>query len=565
MKAIFHILIILFLLVCIHELRGNDKSDSLLQVFQSDGADSLRMDAAIRLGTELGNNHPDSALIFLEQAYQIATDHDFQYQKAKIHFRQSFIFSLNTDYPKALEHGLKAREIILNEPDLHIDTLKQDIYLRIIHQIGLIYYHTTQYEQALEYYDLLLNYLDQQQNDPERPMISKAYMRAYINTGAVYLVQRKFDQAEVYYTKAMAYLEKDDKLVHSVLLNNLGIIAYERDELETALDYHNRALSIRIKEDNQSGIAQSYNNLGNCYRKLNDNEQALKYFMQGLKVSEDNGLLGSNLIALQLLSNIYNELGEYKNAFDTYVEYKLLNDSIVGQEKIQTITRLEQQYKFNEKLQIAQLRQEQLELQKIRQQRTFLLIIGLIVLGIIILVLLFILQRSKMKREHLEAEKVKLEHKSLELEKIHLENELAYRNRELTTKAMYLAQTNEFIVNISEKLLKSRLSLKKENQPVIDNIIRELKLHSNKNEWEEFEMRFQQVHNDFYTKLNELFPNLSPNEKKLCAFLRLNMTTKEISAITYQTINSITVARARLRKKLNLESEENLIAFLETL
>ena len=130
---------------------------------------------------------------------------------------------------------------------------------------------------------------------------------------------------------------------------------------------------------------------------------------------------------------------------------------------------------------------------------------------------------------------------------------------------MYLARTNEFIVNMSERLLKSKLSLNKENQHAIDNIIKELKTHSNKDVWEEFEVRFQQVHSDFYTRLNELYPNLSPNEKKLCAFLRLNMTTKEISAITYQTINSITVARARLRKKLNMESDENLIAFLENL
>ncbi|NLO49679.1 MAG: hypothetical protein GX103_00750, partial [Bacteroidales bacterium] len=83
--------------------------------------------------------------------------------------------------------------------------------------------------------------------------------------------------------------------------------------------------------------------------------------------------------------------------------------------------------------------------------------------------------------------------------------------------------------------------------------------------WTEFEVRCQQVHNDFYTKLNERFPNLSANEKRLSAFLRLNMSTKEISAITYQSPNSITVARSRLRKKLGLDTDENLISFLETL
>ncbi len=105
----------------------------------------------------------------------------------------------------------------------------------------------------------------------------------------------------------------------------------------------------------------------------------------------------------------------------------------------------------------------------------------------------------------------------------------------------------------------------KDNQEVIHKIITELQGYVDQDTWAEFEIRFQQVHNDFYTKVNDMHPDLTANEKKLCAFLRLNMTTKEISAITYQTVNSITVARARLRKKLNLESEENLIAFLETL
>ncbi len=81
--------------------------------------------------------------------------------------------------------------------------------------------------------------------------------------------------------------------------------------------------------------------------------------------------------------------------------------------------------------------------------------------------------------------------------------------------------------------------------------------------WEEFEAHFTHVHTDFYRRLNDLFPNLSANEKKLCAFLRLNMSTKDIAAITYQSVNSITVARSRLRKKLNIEGEDvNLVNFL---
>ena len=71
-----------------------------------------------------------------------------------------------------------------------------------------------------------------------------------------------------------------------------------------------------------------------------------------------------------------------------------------------------------------------------------------------------------------------------------------------------------------------------------------------------------EVHEDFYDALNKKFPDLTPNEKRLCAFLRLNMTTKEISAITHQSVQSINMARFRLRKKMNMEHDDNLISFL---
>ena len=99
-------------------------------------------------------------------------------------------------------------------------------------------------------------------------------------------------------------------------------------------------------------------------------------------------------------------------------------------------------------------------------------------------------------------------------------------------------------------------------EEVINKIITELQSYIDQDTWTEFEVRFQQVHNDFYTKLNEIHSDLTANEKKLCAFLRLNMTSKEIAEITFQSPDSLKTARYRLRKKLGLDREENLVAFL---
>jgi DNA-binding CsgD family transcriptional regulator len=186
-------------------------------------------------------------------------------------------------------------------------------------------------------------------------------------------------------------------------------------------------------------------------------------------------------------------------------------------------------------------------------------------MGLIILVLLYYLQRSKSQRLSLESEKINIETKNLQLEKLNLVEQLEFKNKELATNVMYLVRKNELITSISEKLIKSKIAFKKENQPIIDEIIRELQSTTDEDVWTDFEIRFQQVYNEFYNKLNEKVPNLTANEKKLCAFLRLNMSTKEISAITYQSVNSLTVARSRLRKKIGLETDESLISFLESI
>jgi DNA-binding CsgD family transcriptional regulator len=79
----------------------------------------------------------------------------------------------------------------------------------------------------------------------------------------------------------------------------------------------------------------------------------------------------------------------------------------------------------------------------------------------------------------------------------------------------------------------------------------------------EFEEKFSEINDTFYKRLNLKHPGLTPNDMKLCAFLRLNLSTKEICAITYQTPNAIDVARHRLRKKLGLGQSGNLVAELK--
>ncbi len=144
-----------------------------------------------------------------------------------------------------------------------------------------------------------------------------------------------------------------------------------------------------------------------------------------------------------------------------------------------------------------------------------------------------------------------------------LQEKLEYKNKELTTKALFITQYNSLITKVIDELKSLRTSLIiPDNKKQLNLMINKLKSRLKKDDWKEFELLFNEVHSSFYDNLLKNYPNLSPNEKKLCAFLKLNLSTKDISAITYQNPNSINIARTRLRKKLKLDREENIISFL---
>ncbi len=143
-----------------------------------------------------------------------------------------------------------------------------------------------------------------------------------------------------------------------------------------------------------------------------------------------------------------------------------------------------------------------------------------------------------------------------------LQAEIDLKNKELTSKVLFLLQKDEIIENTIKQLKDIPKTQQKEIAPFVNNITNLLRLSLNDSNWKEFETHFEKVHEDFYTKLCHQFPDITPNEKKICAFIRLNLSTKEICALTHQTIKSIEVARTRMRKKFGLERDDNLNMFI---
>jgi DNA-binding NarL/FixJ family response regulator len=128
-----------------------------------------------------------------------------------------------------------------------------------------------------------------------------------------------------------------------------------------------------------------------------------------------------------------------------------------------------------------------------------------------------------------------------------------------------MARNNEFIAITSDELKQILLGLnprEKEKSEQIRNLLSKLHQYSSGNDWEEFRLYFQEVHQSFDKNLSTAFPDLSPNDKKICALLKLGLSTKDISSITFREVRSVESARNRLRKKLGLAAEVNIVNFL---
>lgn len=149
-----------------------------------------------------------------------------------------------------------------------------------------------------------------------------------------------------------------------------------------------------------------------------------------------------------------------------------------------------------------------------------------------------------------------------EREKQMLEFDLRQKQKQLTISTINLLKNSNLLQSLIEDINKIKPFTGEEGKKILKSIISKINDKSSERMWTEFEHCFGKVHTEFISKLVEKIPDITVREKRLCAFLKLNMSTKEISAITFQSQNAIDVAKHRLRKKAGLENEEDLVNFL---
>ena len=176
------------------------------------------------------------------------------------------------------------------------------------------------------------------------------------------------------------------------------------------------------------------------------------------------------------------------------------------------------------------------------------------------------LNEQKKQFEAVNSEKKK---EIKDLKNQQLQYELRHKSQELASSTMNLIRKNEMLLEIMEHVSKATNELNANQDPKavlarLSKMERNIKQNiESDNNWKKFEENFDLVYENYLKKLGEAYPELSVSDKKLCAYLKMDLSSKDIAPLLNMSIRSVEMNRYRLRKKMGLERDVNLGEFLQ--
>jgi len=461
------------------------------------------------------------------------------YWVAKVDISMGIYLQRKLEYEKSLSAFYSALNIFRKEKN------DRDI-AEAFYAIGLNFFEQGNLEKAFEYYTASLNTY-------EIIGDSAGIGLLFSNLGEVYRRRQNLSESRYHLTHAAGIGRNLGN--HRILIKsyqNIGRLMIDLEVYDSAKYYLDAATHLCLTSDKEDFLTGVKITLGTLNMRSCAYNESLNRYMEGYNLAVKFSDMSGIRDATKGLSDINAILQDYEQAYYFHLAHKQISDSISSIRNAEKITQVEMQNLYDQQLKSDVVRRQ-------KSQMDF-IIIALIVLLVIIFIA-FLYGRLKIKTKHDQSLAY-----NLQLEHAKLREEIDQKNRILTSNVMYMVRKNELIGYISDRLSGFMNNFKDENKEKIREIILNLRSNIDKNIWNMFEERFSDVHENFYEALKDNFPQLTEKEKKLCALLRLNLTTKEIAAITHQNINAIEVARTRLRKKLNLSNTDiNLSNFLASL
>jgi tetratricopeptide (TPR) repeat protein/DNA-binding CsgD family transcriptional regulator len=422
--------------------------------------------------------------------------------------------------------------------------------------LGSIAFHTKEFDKAIRYIQKSIDLTKREKRlDKENIAIY------YSNLGNAYYQKEAYQSSIDQYHKTLRFVpnQTSDPIEREALLFSTWISmagAYtELNQLDSANYYLEFSVPILLKDEVFDPVKIYYLSKLSLFELKNKNYTAAINATEKALVL-DKKYPNFTLDNLLFLSHVYEKTGNPEKSLLYLKQYRQLSDSLNKKEKQEQEKVIAFNFKLEKGEQISQqkLMKHLLSEKKVSYQFRLFLLISIVLSLLLLLLINFFRYRTKHAR--IEKEQLELKHKNISLE-------LEKSNIGITNNLLRLVNMNDFMLSVMKELETNKTLFKKEHFKIINSVSRRIKSNTDSGLWEEFEMRFNQVHQEFYMRICEGFPNLSQNERRLIIFLRLNLSSKEIAVITGQSLNSITVARVRLRTKLGItNSSVSLVEFV---
>ncbi|MGE3801446.1 MAG: tetratricopeptide repeat protein [Candidatus Kapaibacterium sp.] len=499
-------------------------------------AGTIRIEIALATALINSSRYREAATV-LEELRPICTEHGTEADRARLHFCLGTACSGLGDHSQALFNTEESLGLAMKFGLRKIEA-KSNMLL------GTIYLNINLPDKALKH---AIESLKMFQEIGDDPGLSKALN----NVGSIYNDTGDHDRAIKFFQKSLAIKRQiDDQHGVANSLNNIAnILFWSRKEYSRALDYYEESLEISRTHGYTDLVPKSLQHIGQVYVYLERYEEAIQRSHEGLELLRDVGSEADIAYSLMDLGFVYCNAGRMEES----VEFIL--DGLRIAEEIDATIHMYKGYNL--------LRQIYWELHDyenavrysdlyIRMQKRFFDEASD--------------KRIKSLTIQFEVETTRQEKELYRLRTEKLRQEVVYKSKELTTMAMYLLQKNEFLGNLSRQIKGAPPVDDDSAQQLLDSLQRQIQeaLRGDR-QWDIFEQQFRLVHHDFVGRLSDRFPSLTPMELKVGALLRMDLSTKEIAGLLYQSPRSIESYRYRLRRKMNIPTTTNLTTFMASL
>ncbi|MEK6155137.1 tetratricopeptide repeat protein [Flavobacteriaceae bacterium 3-367] len=588
--------------------QNQKKIDSVLQIIGTTETDTLKAENYLTLTDLTLFNDPTKASEYIEKA-------SFYYTRAKNLRGLANVFAKKANYFYSQSSYDSARFYLRKSVNTSLE-IKDSLRAAVIrHNLGILALNDGRQEEASDIMDInipvFIKYGDSVHLANAYLMKGKiALLRGFFNIALeeTYnalriheLVDDTFRRAEdllqigvIYqdlkeHGKAITVFEQSHALYEEIaydkfsaqVLNYLGVSNIHNNALEAAGENFKEALELSKKLDYKANIARTLVNLGDLEYHKGNFPEAIDFYRQGADLwksvsssyNEADVLLyigkahfankeytisinyfdrciaiGDSINSKRTLKDAYllrslakEKLTNYKEALHSLRLGKTLSDTIYSTERTRATEELITIYETEKKEQQIVLQKNEIDL---LEQKAEISDLQRILMGaaLILSLLGFYALRQKMKRNKLEREKV--------------DAELAFKKKELTTHALHLAKKNEVLESVKQKAKELKLV---EKQSGYQQLIQTINFdQQDDRNWENFTQYFEQVHKDFASNVKSKYPEVTKNELRFMALMKMNMSSKEIAAILNISTDGIKKARQRLRKKMALSPEDSL-------